>query len=698
MEPIAYYASATNLFVDDQEEIAVFDSSMRYLGSIKKDFTNVVHDGLPDRIGSIDGIAATGDYIFIHDVANKRILMFSATFAFVGFVNETFETETNKTATFKSIDGIRVDGDVFLVYDATAGKAYSFGFSSRYWVETLPVEKVTVTEENEEGSQENEEDQNLKSTDFTTWSTVESFVGVTAFKEKSSKSSYEKGYVAIITEGEALAKIWATSAGKNHSYCTVYAQIFPSQTDTYPLSGLSVSGNASTETASTKRSYKGNFTFVYKMLYGDHANYVGMAIAYREHLVKAGNLKKLESVKEDAIMYLELFGDLDTTQRVFGVPVEVKTPLTTFEQAQSMLDELQNVGISNMVVRYKGWMNGGMLSTVPAKLKVESKIGGEDGLQAFMKYADSKGIALYPDMNYSYILTQSMFDGFSKKDAAQSIDGRTALLKKYNPAAQTYLNRGSVLISSRVMEDYFLHIADDYKKMGMNSISLGTLGEILNSDHNKDEPLNRENSKDKVIQFLKTVKENKLNVLVEKGNSYTLSYADHVLNLSLDSSNNTKANESVPFMGIVLHGYLNFAGEAINLAGDYRYNLLKTIENGADIYFVLSYENTAELKNSRFNAYYSVDYNTWMGRVTDGSESDEGKNKLNTVESVYKHLNEALKLVKTATIVKHEFVNGISKLVRVTYDNGVVFLLNYTDSEVEMDGVTVAMYDFAVVS
>ena len=149
---------------------------------------------------------------------------------------------------------------------------------------------------------------------------------------------------------------------------------------------------------------------------------------------------------------------------------------------------------------------------------------------------------------------------------------------------------------------------------------------------------------------------------------------------------------------MVLHGYVNFAGEAINLAGDYRYNLLKTIENGADIYFVLSYANTAELKNSQFSSYYSVDYNTWMGRVTNGSTEEGDASRLNTVEAVYKRLNGALKLVKSATIVKHEFVDGQSKLVRVTYDNGVVFLINYTHSEVEVDGVKVAAYDFAVKS
>ena len=702
VNPTAFYETADHLFLNDESEIVIFDKSFKYVGSLPKTFTNTLAD-VTDQIGSVKGIAASGGYYFVHDGLGKRILVFNAAFAFVASINETFDTETDKTATFRSVDGVKVDGNVFIVYDATAGKAYSFGISSRYWVETLKVEIAKPEEEGDaEGeakaeNQEEEADKPLLNTDFA-WGVPEEFIGITKVEEQSDTKNSSAAFLAIITEGEALSKLWSTSAGKSHTYCTAYAQVFPSQTDTYPLSGMSVSGSASTETASTKRAYKGNFTFVYKMLNGDSANYVGMAAAYREHLISTGVLKKNESKNKDAVLYIETFGAMDISKRVFGVPVDVKTALTSFEQAQTMLEEFKKLGITNMVLRYKGWMNGGMVSTVPAELDVESEIGGEDGLTALYQYAKKNGISVYPDMNFSYVVSQGSFDGFSGDDAAQSIDGRTALLKTYDPAAQTYHNRGPVLISSNVIEGYFQNIVEDYKEMKLDSISVGTIGAILNSDHNEEAPLNREDSKEAVVRFLKEIKANGLGVMVEKGNSYTLQYADHILDMTLDSSNNTKTHESVPFIGMVLHGYVNFTGEAINLAGDYRYNLLKTIENGADIYFVLSYQNTAELKNSRFNNYYSVDYNTWMGRVTDGSDDEGDASKLNTVEAVYNHLNSALKLVKSATVVKHEFVDGQSKLVRVTYDNDVVFIINYTDSEVEVDGVKVAAYDFAVKS
>ena len=71
------------------------------------------------------------------------------------------------------------------------------------------------------------------------------------------------------------------------------------------------------------------------------------------------------------------------------------------------------------------------------------------------------------------------------------------------------------------------------------------------------------------------------NIMVEGGNAFTLPYVDVVTNMSLESSQYVKASESIPFMGMVLHGYTEFTGTPINLDGDYDYSVLKAIENGA---------------------------------------------------------------------------------------------------------------------
>ena len=101
--------------------------------------------------------------------------------------------------------------------------------------------------------------------------------------------------------------------------------------------------------------------------------------------------------------------------------------------------------------------------------------------------------------------------------------------------------------------------------------------------------------------------------MTNEGNAYCLKYVDHILNVSLDSSRYISSSQSVPFVGLVLHGSVQFAGSPLNMVGDAYYEMLKIIENGASPYFMLSYENTAKLKeDALLSEYYSVAFQIWQ--------------------------------------------------------------------------------------
>ena len=184
---------------------------------------------------------------------------------------------------------------------------------------------------------------------------------------------------------------------------------------------------------------------------------------------------------------------------------------------------------------------------------------------------------------------------------------------------------------------------EDLTKMGSANISVSTLGSDLNSDFDEDEPYNREDAKELVTNLLATIGEDYDEIMLDAGNAYTWQYADHILNVNLDSSHYNYASHSVPFIGMVLHGYVNFTGSPTNMASDIQYETLKMIENGALPYFTLSYDNTALLKeDNALSRYYSVAYQIW---------------KEDLVET-YNNLNDLLGDVQSATIVNHEFLDG----------------------------------------
>lgn len=505
-----------------------------------------------------------------------------------------------------------------------------------------------------------------------------------------------RGYVAILTEGDSLAEITSEHGGSLHKYHSVYTTFYPRQKDSYVLDGVSATGSNAMWTVESPRKYVGNYTLKYIMLSGDDANYTGMAKKYREYLEKNGYITKLEDDNSDIPLYIENFGMVQTTERRFGLPVEVDTPLTTFEQSVEILKALQDKDINNINLILKGWSNGGLRNEPFSKLDVEKVLGGTNGLKELNEYAEANSIGLFPSFDFTYARrgADGWFDGFdAKKDTAKTIDNRTASKKVYDPLFQMFDDTGLMLVSPTKFMSFYEKISDKYNKLEISGIAVPTLGSDINSDHNEDEPLNREDSKELIAELLQRFKDDGYELMLNAGNSYTFKYADHIVDVPLDSSERQTTSETIPFFGMVLHGYTDFAGTAINLAGDYRYNLLKTIENGASPYFILSYDNTSDLKNTSFNEYYSVRFGTWFGEETDeeGNITYTGGDVLDT----YNTINEALKPVRNATVTEHEFVG--KNIVKMTYDNGISFILNYNNKPVQIEGYELEALDFVVI-
>lgn len=475
------------------------------------------------------------------------------------------------------------------------------------------------------------------------------------------------GYFAVIEDGESLANITVNNGGTTHSYISVHTTFNPRPKDKYELTGgISASANT-TWTVESKRKYTGDLKLRFFIL-TDDVSYSGMAKLYRDYLVRKGVLTELkQSENTDIPLYLETLGALETTKQVLGVPVTTMVALTTFKDNIEMLDKLKNVSkINNIKLKLTGWANGGMFPTVPNGVDAEKVLGGEKDFKELIKYASENGFTVYPDFDLAYAYNDESFDGFKPaKDLAQTIDEKPTVKKIYNPITQTFERAiGIGIISPTVMDRFYTNTYKDYSSYNVGAIALSTLGNTLSSDFNPDDTLHREDSKTLVTKLLAKVKENNGKLLISGGNEYALPYATDVIDVPLDDSSYKYSSASVPFMSMVLHGYIDYAGTAINLAGDYRYALLKTIESGASPYFVVAQNNTAELKKystTMLSKYYSIRYNIWIEDII----------------STYHELNNSLKDVRYSKVESHQFLDKNNKVVKVTYDNGTSFYINY---------------------
>ena len=201
------------------------------------------------------------------------------------------------------------------------------------------------------------------------------------------------------------------------------------------------------------------------------------------------------------------------------------------------------------------------------------------------------------------------------------------------------------IVSSGVYLELFEKFAADYDEFNVGAISVLSLGNILASDYNEDYPITREDAKTNTVEVLAQMKDKYSNVLTSGGNAYTFSSVNTIVDMPLDNSRYQISSYSVPFMGIVLHGYMNYTGSVINTAGDIQYEVLKALENGAALYFLLSYQNASELKSAEkmgLSDNYSVSYQTWKEDVV----------------AYYNMLNDAIGSLQGATITDHSFLTA----------------------------------------
>lgn len=510
---------------------------------------------------------------------------------------------------------------------------------------------------------------------------------VPATKKEQVEKYLDVGFLAVIEEGDSLAKINIDNGGNLHPYISVYTTFNPRPQDTYALEGGTTNDANATWTVESKRKYTGDYKIRLFMLDQNDVSYSAMARIYRDYLIREGILEPLDQEgNKDIPLYLETLGSMEITERVLGVPVNKMIALTSFEDDIEILERMLGNEISNIRMKLNGWCNGGVFFTAPTRVKLEKVLGGEDSFKKLVEYVKEHDMALFPDFDFAYVYALDLFDGFdADDDMAKTIDDRSAAYREYDPVWQGFIGNGTGVISAHSMQPFYEEMYEDYEEFNVGAISVCTLGTALNSDFNEDDPLTREDTKVLVKRLMAKIREQNDRVLVSGGNVYTLPYVTDIIEMPLDDSRLTTSCASIPFMAMVLHGYKEYAGGALNLAADYTYSVLKAVENGSSPYYIVGANNTSELKDysySKLASYYSTRYTIW--------ERD--------IVKTYSLLNNVLKSVKYETIEQHDFLDHDKKVVLVTYSNGEKFYLNYLtkDYDIKLDGkaYTIPAYGF----
>ena len=352
--------------------------------------------------------------------------------------------------------------------------------------------------------------------------------------------------------------------------------------------------------------------------------------------------------------------------------------MTTFAEAEKMIDAFIDSGVTNIRANYLGWFNGGYYHSVADKIKVNKKLGSKKELSKLTDKIESVGGKLFGDVAFQKVSFTSKRYNY-KLETSQYYVGYVIGLGKVNPATVqqtsglTYMDALYNVVSPKFLVRYVDQFTDKFDSVNLSGVSLRDLGDLLSSDKKRSNVIDRNEAQQIVTGQLEKLGEAAENIMVSGGNAYSLANATDLINVPQSQNEFYIVDQEVPFYEMVVHGCIDYAGETINLADNYikEDTILRMIELGMAPHFGLSYEESSKIKYSSMNHYYSSQYDLW---------------KDDAIE-IYTKTNEVLKDVTNSCIINHDIL--AEKVTKTTYENGVVIYVNrseseYSDSEVSI--------------
>ncbi len=482
-------------------------------------------------------------------------------------------------------------------------------------------------------------------------------------------------FLCMIEGAASYSGVWADVAGRYNSYNYIYAKYNVLHAARYNVSG------ATSQMVYMFEKQLPQDTVIQRYRFLDSESYVDMAHAYGDYLLDTYPDFKL-TASEDMPVSVELLGAIDKIVVKAGLPVDSVVAVTTFAQAEEILNDLTSSGVRSFSVRMSGWANGGLRQKVMTSVAVLGQLGGEKGLKKLAAAAEKAGVPLYFDGINCFAYNSTFLNGFVPfNDAARFATREQALLYPYSVVSyeqETVQDEAYYLVKpefSQKTTDVFLN---KLKSLGVYGVAFRDVGSLLSGDLNPKDLVTREQVLAMDAATLERASGNGLHIIIKEGNVYALPEADLITDMSLTGNGYALLDENIPFYQIALHGKKDYTGQVINLNGDYRTAVLKCAEYGAGLNFTFMAEDGKVLQETDYTGYYASGYTVW---------GEEAK------EIITRYQKEMAGLNRLA-ITGHEAVS--ESVYITTYENGTKVYVNYGEEAFPIDGIEIPACDYLV--
>lgn len=466
----------------------------------------------------------------------------------------------------------------------------------------------------------------------------------------------EIAYLGIVESGDERCSIEVVPNGVMVDYNRCFAKFLLRDVFVQPLN----QSNSGTVPAVEQDRLHSDLQVRYRMLSGDDADYSGMANSYRNYLLDTGNIAKRD------LSYSTRVDFLGTDREEFLMGTTAVT-MTTVDQMADILSELRGLGVRNVLSVYMGWQNGGLYNVPITSYSADSHIGGSSALKNLIRSEAQEGNTVYL---YNDALSVNATTNLSTYNVMKMVNKRTYEKDVHGQVYDIFYYLMPGYSSSNLAR-----FTEALNNRDIGNLALGGVTETLFSYSSKGSYYSRTDTMDIYMDAVSKADET-CSLLLETPNAYLWKYSDAFINMPLSSSDYLYLDQDIPFFSMVFKGVIPTYSEYVNFEANKTENFLKMVESGMYPSFYVTAEDSSKLIYTNSNNLFSLEYTSYRDTIVEYDTA----------------LRALAEKVSGSCIISHEILdNG---LVKVTYDNGIKVYVNYTESELSADGLTVAAMSY----
>lgn len=485
----------------------------------------------------------------------------------------------------------------------------------------------------------------------------------------------KKGIMAIIEQGAAQSSLYADTPRGASNFNTIY---YTSNVRQMEMVTAGTGWYTSDFPKWTRELIPFDLKYHYVFLDQTELDYVTLAQKYRAYLIDRYDLA-LKDQTQSNLVDINFLGAFERYKLFMGIRYMADDTLTTFAQAQEVIQELLDSGVNTLSVGYHSWTQDAMEYELSRRIKVSRVLGKAQGMMTLNSFLESNNIGFYPEI---FIATSKGFDyAFGEfKFTTKGVGNDLSIHYPYNLA--------TLLPDRRQAPTYFLspvfyqtitnNVLDSFSTLGIKGVYASDLGNMRVGDFDQNKEIYASSGVTLQSRALQTLADEVSTIKLKAPFDYAFPYVDLAVSVPVSSSAYGIFDATIPFYQLVVSGLFDYTTDIVNGTSDKSpdWYFSKALETGSNLQFLLSYEDPKILLETDYTQYYKTYYANWKDTIIDLNQ------RINTAN------------IHGGQLVNHEIL--AREVSRVTYSHGVVLVVNTGNRPYTHGTQVIAPYSYVV--